>query len=91
MLCAEWWAFEVLTILAGVIGVLPLASLTICLNMHALLFRVPLGITEATGALLGNSVGANNVRLAKRFASLIFKVAFTTMLVLSTLTVIGRA
>jgi len=91
MLCSEWWAFEVLVILAGILGVLELAALTICLNVHALLFRVPLGITEATGALLGNSVGANNVPLAKRFTALIFKVASTTMLVLSLLTVLGRS
>ena len=77
--------------MAGILGVLQLASLTICLNMHALLFRVPLGITEATGALLGNSVGANNVPLAKRFASIIFRAAFTTILVLSSLVILGRA
>ena len=71
MLCSEWWAFEVLVFLGGILGVMELASLTICLNIHALLFRVPLGFTEASGALLGNSIGAFNVPLAKRFFRLI--------------------
>jgi len=44
MICAEWWAFEALTIMAGILGVTELASQTISLNMLALLFMVPLGI-----------------------------------------------
>ena len=91
MLCSEWWAFEVLVFLGGVLGVMELASLTICLNIHALLFRVPLGITEASGALLGNSIGAGNVPLAQRFFRLILKIAFTSMLLVSTLVVVTRA
>eukprot|EP00353_Schmidingerella_taraikaensis_P005115 CAMPEP_0185587808 /NCGR_PEP_ID=MMETSP0434-20130131/50633_1 /TAXON_ID=626734 ORGANISM="Favella taraikaensis, Strain Fe Narragansett Bay" /NCGR_SAMPLE_ID=MMETSP0434 /ASSEMBLY_ACC=CAM_ASM_000379 /LENGTH=31 /DNA_ID= /DNA_START= /DNA_END= /DNA_ORIENTATION= len=31
MLCSAWWAFEVLTIMGGILGVTELASLTICL------------------------------------------------------------
>ena len=44
MLCAEWWAFELLTILAGILGVIELASQTINFSMIALLFMIPLGI-----------------------------------------------
>jgi len=80
MLCSEWWAFEVVFVLGGILGVLELAALSICLNVHSLLYRVPLGITEATSALLGNSIGANNVPLAKRFASVNFKFGGTFIL-----------
>ena len=90
MLCSEWWAFEVLTFMGGTLGVLELAALTICLNLHSLLFRVPLGITEATSALLGNAIGANNVTLAKRFASLIFKLASTSVIMLGVATILAR-
>jgi len=31
MCCAEWWAFEVLTVLAGILGVKALVTQTICL------------------------------------------------------------
>ena len=91
MLCSEWWAFEVLTFMGGTLGVVELASLTICLNLHALLFRVPLGITEATSALIGNSIGANNVALAKRFAGLIFKFAALVVFTLGAVVVLARS
>ena len=91
MLCSEWWAFEVLTFMGGTLGVIELASLTICLNLHSLLFRVPLGITEATSALLGNSIGANNVPLAKRFAGMIFKFAALVVFSLGALVILARS
>ena len=91
MLSLEWWAFEAFIFMAGAIGVLELASLTICLNVHGLLMRIPLGITEATGALLGNSIGANNVPLAERFFRLIFSISFVTMLLIGAVIVLARS
>ena len=44
MICSEWWAFEILLILAGVLGVTELASYTIVMTVGALLFMVPLGL-----------------------------------------------
>ena len=69
MLCAKWWAFEVIVLMAGMLGVTDLAAISLCLNVYALLFRVPLGFSEAAGALIGNSIGSDNVPLAKRFAA----------------------
>lgn len=90
MLCSEWWAFEVIFILAGILGVLELGALSICLNVHSLLYRLPLGVTEATSALIGNSIGADNVRLAYRFAAIDFAFGgFCIMLQASTL-IFGR-
>ena len=37
MLCAEWWASYVMAILAGVLGVVELASLTMVVYMLTLL------------------------------------------------------
>ena len=44
MMCAEWWAFELLSILAGILGVVELASQTINFNLIALTFMIPLGV-----------------------------------------------
>ena len=44
MICSEWWAFEILTVLAGTLGVAELASMTIVTGISASLFMVPLGI-----------------------------------------------
>ena len=79
MICSEWWAFEALTIMAGILGVVELASQTISINVLATLYMVVTGIQEATCSLIGNSIGANNVPLAKRFFKLIM--TYTTFFV----------
>ena len=90
MMCAEWWAFEILSILAGILGVVELASQTINFNMIALLFMIPLGIQEATCAIIGNCIGANNVPLAKRFFSMINKIITVAVLIISVVTFLAR-
>ena len=44
MICAEWWALEVLAIFAGILGVMELASQTINFNVISLLFTTSLGV-----------------------------------------------
>ena len=44
MICAEWWAFEVLIVVAGTLGVASLAASTILMSINATLFMIPLGI-----------------------------------------------
>ena len=44
MLCAEWWALEVLAILAGILGVIQLASQIINFNMISILLTTSLGV-----------------------------------------------
>ena len=73
MLCSEWWAFEILIVLAGMLGVNELASQIIVITVSALLFMIPLGIQEASSSIIGNCIGANNVPLAKRFFAIINK------------------
>lgn len=71
MICAEWWAFLILSILSGILGVTSLASMSVCESVGALLWMVPLGIQEATCGIIGNCIGSNNVALAKRFFTMI--------------------
>ena len=75
MICALWWAFEILTLLAGMIGVSEQATQTIITTLSALVIQVPLGLSEGVCAVSGNCIGADNVALAKRFVNL---VAFIT-------------
>ena len=90
MICAEWWAFEILTILSGILGVTSLASMTVINSVGATLFMVPLGIQEATCGIIGNCIGANNVPLAKRFFSVITRFTMATILILSITTFFAR-
>ena len=61
-----------------------------CQMVIAILFMVPLGIQEATGALIGNAIGANNVPLARRFFSLTFKFTATLVVLMAVLTILLR-
>ena len=70
MLCFEWWAFEFLAIFAGLIGVKDLAAEVVIINMTTFIFMLPLGISYASSALVGNMLGAGRIDLAKRFAML---------------------
>ena len=44
MLCAEWWSFEILVILVGILGVIEQAAFIITLNVTAQCFMFPMGI-----------------------------------------------
>ena len=80
MLCAEWYAFEIVTVLAGVLGVNEIACQTVVFSIAALTAQVAIGLQEATCALIGNCIGANNIPLAKRFFSMITKVTLAIIM-----------
>ena len=43
MLCAEWWALELLSLMSSIIGVEAMGAQTIAFNFYILLFMVPIG------------------------------------------------
>jgi multidrug resistance protein, MATE family len=64
----EVWAFQIGTLLAGRLGKTELAAHTIALNLAALSFMVPLGISMAASVRVGNLVGAGDVAGARTSA-----------------------
>jgi len=64
----EVWAFSAGTLLAGRIGATALAAHTIVLNMAALAFMLPLGISQAAVTRVGNLLGRRDPRGAHRAA-----------------------
>lgn len=44
MICAEWWSFELLTVIAGLLGVTAQASQVILFSVSALIFMPPLAV-----------------------------------------------
>ena len=66
MLCAEWWSFEIMVFLSGKMGVNEQAAVVISLSINTLVFMIPMGMQEAFCALIGNEIGANNPKLAKK-------------------------
>ena len=90
MICAEWWSFEVLIVLGGVIGVDELDSIIIIMSVCGLIFMVPVGIQEATCGIIGNCIGANNVPLAKRFFAIITKFTLSLIILIGIVIFVAR-
>ena len=44
MICAEWWAFEIMAFVAARFGTISLASHAAVASMSNLFFMIPLGI-----------------------------------------------
>lgn len=56
----EVGAFNVMSLYAGWLGGLALAGWTVILNMSAMIFMIPLGLSAATSVLVGRAYGAND-------------------------------
>jgi MATE family multidrug resistance protein len=68
----ETWAFSAGTLIAGGLGAVALASHTIVLNMAALSFMMPLGVSQGAVTRVGNLIGAGRRQAAQRAAWVAF-------------------
>ena len=59
MCTIEVWAFEILIVFSGYLGLKQLAALTIMLSINTIIFMFALGISFACTSLVGNNLGAN--------------------------------
>ncbi len=64
----EVWAFSGATLLAGRLGAASAAAHTVVLNMAALSFMMPLGISQGAVTRVGNLIGAREPHAAQRAA-----------------------
>lgn len=76
MVCMEWWSFELLVLLSGLLPnpKLETAVLSICLNTNGFAFMVPLGLGDAISTRVSNELGAGRpeaARLATRVVVLL--------------------
>ena len=84
MLCFEWWAFELLAIFSGYLGVIALAAEVVIINIVTFIFMLPLGISYAASSLVGNAIGQGNIKMGKRFAwyTIIFDIICTVIILI---------
>ncbi|KAL1842346.1 hypothetical protein VTJ49DRAFT_5514 [Mycothermus thermophilus] len=64
----EWWAFEIVALAAGKLGTLPLAAQSVVMTLDQIINTVPFGLGVAESARLGNLLGANKPKSARRSA-----------------------
>ncbi|GLT28867.1 hypothetical protein SLA2020_037710 [Shorea laevis] len=67
MICLEWWSFELLILLSGLLpnSKLETSVLSICLMTISLHFLIPYGISAAASTRVSNELGAGNPQAAK--------------------------
>ena len=53
MLCLEWWAYEMMTLMAGYLGVNEQAAQIVMLNIIAFMFMFALGLSSAASTVVG--------------------------------------
>ena len=66
--CLEMWAFSGSTLVAGRLGADALAAHTVALNLAALAFMVPLGVSQGAVVRVGNLIGSGRPADAQRAA-----------------------
>ncbi|CAI2365570.1 unnamed protein product [Moneuplotes crassus] len=78
----EYCAFEATTIIGGTIGESELAACVILFNVVAFVYMVPLGFCYAANTLVGNNLGAMNVKNVNIYRDLATYIAVGFSLVL---------
>lgn len=67
MVCLEWWSFEVVVLLSGILPNPKLQSsvLTICLTTTSLHYLIPYSVGAAASTRVSNELGAGNPKAAR--------------------------
>lgn len=68
MTCLEWWCYEILVLLSGLLPnpELQTSTLSICLNFANLTFQIPFGIGATVSTRVSNELGAGQPQAAHR-------------------------
>ncbi|KAG4978185.1 hypothetical protein AAZX31_13G257800 [Glycine max] len=78
MVCLEYWAFEVLVLLAGLLpdSQITTSLIAICLNTQFIAYMVPVGLGAAGSTRVSNELGAGNPEQAKHAMNVTVKLSF---------------
>ncbi len=67
----SWWAFDIFTLIASYMSIEDLAAQTVLRNIGLLTFMIPVGLSVSAVILVGNMIGAKNIRGAVIYAKMI--------------------
>ncbi|KAK1552816.1 hypothetical protein Q3G72_023883 [Acer saccharum] len=67
MICLEWWSFELLVLMSGLLPnpQLETSVLSVCLNTIATLYTLPFGLGAAVSTRVSNELGAGDPNMAR--------------------------
>ncbi|KAI9179182.1 ethionine resistance protein [Blastocladiella emersonii ATCC 22665] len=78
MTCAEWWVFELVALMAGLLGPLQLAAQAVLINTVATTFMIVVGLSVVAGARVGNHLGAGDAVAASHASTVSVGIGMVT-------------
>ncbi|KAJ0100903.1 hypothetical protein Patl1_04703 [Pistacia atlantica] len=77
MVCLEYWAFEILVFLAGVMpnSELTTSLIAMCVNTETIAYMITYGLSAAASTRVSNELGAGNVSRAKNAMAVTLKLS----------------
>ncbi|KAJ1443211.1 Multi antimicrobial extrusion protein [Sesbania bispinosa] len=86
MFCFEWWSFELLTLLAGLLPnpQLETSVLSVCLNTTTLHYFIPYAIGASASTRVSNELGAGNPRAAQGAVRIVVILGIVEAVIVST-------
>ncbi|KAM7276352.1 hypothetical protein ACFE04_018218 [Oxalis oulophora] len=90
--CLEWWSFEFLTLLSGLLPnpKLEASVLSVCLSTTTTLFTIPDGLAAAVSTRVSNNLGAGNPKAARTAAYTVMFLTLTLALIVSSVLFASR-
>ncbi|KAK9276932.1 hypothetical protein L1049_006470 [Liquidambar formosana] len=88
MICLEWWSFELLILLSGLLPhpQLETSVLSICLTTITTVYMIPYGLGAAVSTRVSNELGAGNPQAARvAVCAIMFLAVLETLIVSTTL------
>ncbi|XP_012078034.1 protein DETOXIFICATION 8 [Jatropha curcas] len=85
MVCLEWWTFELLILLAGLLpnSKLETSVLSICLTTTALHYFLQYGIGAAASTRVSNELGSGNPLAARAVVGVVLSISLTEAVIVS--------
>ncbi|KAL1203571.1 Protein DETOXIFICATION 12 [Cardamine amara subsp. amara] len=92
MVCLEWWSYELIVLLSGLLPnpQLETSVLSVCLQTISVLYSTPLAISAAASTRISNELGAGNSRAAHIVVYAAMSLAVMEGLIVSTSLLVGR-
>ncbi|XP_024315741.1 protein DETOXIFICATION 12 isoform X4 [Brachypodium distachyon] len=86
MICLEWWSYELLVLLSGILPnpALETSVLSICISTVVLLYNLPYGIGTAASVRVSNELGAGNPEGARMVVSVALSIIICSAVLVST-------
>ena len=90
MVFLEFFVYEGLVVMAGLIGIQEMSSLSLILNLGTFLFAIPFSLSLVICIYVGNALGEGNSVVAKEAAQKCLKIGFLIFMILNALLMIFR-